>query len=139
MAVLHLFRGIPGSSKSTSAERMFPGVVRFENDQFCMRDGSYRWDRGRVKESVAWCMDMARTALAAGMDCCVCNTFAKRRYVQAYKKIAEEAGAGFDVYRCVGRFKNVHGLSDEMVRKFEDAMEDWPGEAVVDPAAEGRP
>ena len=131
MAILHLFRGVPGSGKSTAAGRMFLGVVKFENDQFCMRDGKYDWNRDRVKDSIAWCIKMVETALENGMDVCVCNTFTKRRYIEAYRKIAERYGADFDVYRCDGHFKNVHGLSDGMVENFRNAMEDWPGEIAV--------
>ena len=77
---------------------------------------------------------MVKTALEHQIDVCVCNTFTKKRYVAAYEKIALECGAKFEVYRCIGHFKNVHGLSDKMVKKFEKAMEDWPGETIVDPA-----
>ena len=34
MATLHLFRGHPGSGKSSSAKMYFPGTVLFENDNF---------------------------------------------------------------------------------------------------------
>lgn len=133
MAILHLFRGHPGSSKSTTAMRMFPGVVRFENDMFCERDGKYQWSSERVKDSISWCTESVKNALSLGMDVCVCNTFTKKRYVAAYEKIARERGAKFEVYRCNGDFKNVHGLSPEMVESFKRAMEDWPGEILVEP------
>lgn len=131
---LNLFRGWPGSSKSTSAQRMFPGVLLVENDMFHMHNGKYEWSKESMPKAISWCVDMVRTALENGMDVCVANTFTKRKFVEAYKKIAEELGAEFHVYRCVGKFKNVHGLSDSMVAEFEKAMEDWPGEIIVDPA-----
>lgn len=133
MATLHLFRGIPGSGKSEAAHRMFPCIVKFENDQFCMHDGKYEWDKDKVKDSIDWCVSMVRLALEKNMDVCVCNTFTKRRYVAAYEKIANDYGAKFEVYRCSGSFKNVHGLSPSMVESFKNAMEDWPGEVLVEP------
>lgn len=133
MAILHLYRGHPGSSKSTSAKKMFPGVVLFENDQFLISNGEYKWSKECVRDAIDWCTTMVRTALENEMDCCVANTFTKRRFVEAYKKIADECGAKFEVYRCVGNFKNVHGLDGKMVQQFKDAMEDWPGEIIVDP------
>ena len=130
---LNLFRGIPGSSKTSSAQRMFPGVLLVENDMFHMRNGNYKWSAENMPKAISWCVSMVRTALENGFDACVANTFTKRKFVEAYKKIAEEFGAEFHVYRCIGKFKNVHGLSDAMVAKFENAMEDWPGETIIDP------
>ena len=131
---LNLFRGVPGSSKSSSAQRMFPGVLLVENDMFHIHNGRYEWKAENMPKAISWCSSMVRTALENKFDVCVANTFTKKRFIQAYQKIAEEFGAEFHVYRCVGRFKNVHGLSDSMVAGFEKAMEDWPGEIIVDPA-----
>lgn len=133
MAILRLFRGHPGSAKSTSAKRMFPGTLLLENDMFLIQDGQYKWSKDRVIDAIDWCMETTRNALEHNMDVVVANTFTKARYVMAYKKIAEEYGAKFEVYRCIGDFKNTHGLSDSMVQNFKNAMEDWPGEVIVDP------
>ena len=131
---LNLFRGIPGSGKSSAAQRMFPGVLLIENDMFHMHNGRYERKAENMPKAVSSCTDMVRMALGNGMDVCVANTFTKKKFIQAYQKIAQEFGAEFTVYRCVGKFKNVHGLSDSMVAGFEKAMEDWPGEVIVDPA-----
>ena len=133
---LILYRGIPGSGKSSAAQRMFPGVLLVENDMFHMHNGQYEWKAESMPKAISWCVSMVRTALENGLDVCVANTFTKRKFVEAYKKIAEEFGAEFHVYRCVGKFKNVHGLSERMVANFEKSMEDWPGEIIVDPYAE---
>lgn len=135
MATLRLFRGSPGAGKSSAAKRMFPNVLLLENDQIMMQDNHYNWSKERVKEAIAWCTQMTRVALENNMDVCVANTFTKKRYVAAYEKIANECGAKFEVYRCTGNFKNVHGLSDVMVHNFKNAMEDWPGEIEVGPNA----
>ena len=131
MAALHLFRGHPGSSKSTSAQRMFPGVVLFENDQFLMKDGKYCWSKDTVKDAVKWCYSSVENALKHGMDVCVANTFTKYKFVHAYKMLADKYGANFEVYRCSGNYKNVHGLNDAMVESFKKSMEDYPGEFLV--------
>lgn len=130
---LNLFRGIPGSSKSTSAQCMFPGVLLVENDMFHMKDGHYQWSKENMPKAISWCVDMVRTALENGLDVCVANTFTKRKFVEAYKKIAEEFGAEFHVYRCIGDFNNVHHVPLNIVSNFASSMEDWPGEEIVDP------
>lgn len=132
--ILRVVRGVPGSGKSTFAVKHFPGVFHVENDMFLMRGNDYHWTPQRVKSAIDWCSRMATEALASGLDVVVCNTFTKRRFIRYYKNIAEELGARFDVYRCTGSFKNVHGLDDSMVEKFKKAMEDWPGETFVSPS-----
>ena len=130
---LNLFRGIPGSGKSSAAQKMFPGVFLCENDMFHMHNSRYEWKAENMPKAISWCVSMVRMALENKFDVCVANTFTKRKFVEAYKKIAEEFGAEFHVYRCVGKFKNVHGLSEGMVASFQKAMEDWPGEIIVNP------
>lgn len=131
MAILHLYRGIPGSGKSTAAMRMFPAVLRIENDMFSEMDGKYQWSKERIKKAVPWCISIIRMALENGVDVCVCNTFTKKKFVDNIKKIADEYGAKFEVYRCVGNFKNTHNLSPMVMNSFRNAMEDYPGEIIV--------
>ncbi len=128
---LILVRGIPGSGKSTFAQRAFPGTLLLENDMFHIHQGRYEWDGKKMPEAISWCMHTAEAALKHGMDVVVCNTFTKRRFVEVYQSIAQECGAGFIVYRCTGHFQNQHRLSASMVANFERAMEDWPGEIVA--------
>ena len=133
MPALHIVRGIPGSGKSLFVHKKFPGILHLENDMFHMHRGRYEWRSDAMPSAMRWCMDMARTALSHGMDVVVSNTFTKRRFVEAYKKLADEFGAIFDVHRCIGEFKNVHGLNDKLIAGFKKSMEDWPGEIIVQP------
>ena len=128
---LILYRGKPGSGKSSAAHRMYPGILLVENDMYHMYNGVYEWSAKNMPNAIQWCVDMVKTALKNKMDVIVANTFTKRRFVQAYKNLADEYGADFIVYRCTGNFKNVHGLSEDMVANFEKSMEDWPGEITV--------
>ena len=133
MAQLHLVRGIPGSGKSTFVRKMFPSIFHVENDMFHMHDNAYDWDKDNMPDAIAWCASMVETALEHGMDVVVSNTFTKCRFIEHYKKIAEKHGASFHVYRCIGNFQNVHGLSDGMVEGFKKSMEEWSGEVIVQP------
>lgn len=136
---LILFRGWPGSGKTQAAYRLFPGTFHLENDMYHIHQGKYEWSKESMPSAISWCTEMCRIALDRGMDVVVCNTFTKKKFIQAYKSYAEEAGAEFIVYRCAGHFQNVHGLSPEMVSGFEKSMEDWPGEIIVDPSCQDGP
>lgn len=131
MAILRLMRGAPGSSKSTSAKRMFPGTLLLENDMFLISDDQYKWSKDRVRVGIDLCTKMTEMALENDSDVVVANTFTKRRFISAYEKLALKYGAKFEVYRCTGNYQNVHGLNDEMVTSFKNAMEDWPGEILI--------
>lgn len=131
MAILRLMRGVPGSSKSTSAKRMFPGTLLLENDMFLISNDQYKWSKERVKVGIDLCTKMTEMALENNSDVVVANTFTKRRFIAAYEKLAMKYGAKFEVYRCTGNYQNVHGLNDEMVTSFKNAMEDWPGEIFI--------
>lgn len=133
MATLHLVRGIPGSGKSSFVRKTFPGILHIENDMFHMHDGKYDWRSEHMKDAISWCAEMVETALANSMDVVVANTFTKKKFIEFYKKLADEYHAKFNVYRCIGNFKNVHGLTNSTVKNFEDNMEDWPGETIVQP------
>lgn len=129
---LILYRGVPGSGKSSAAKRMFPNTLLLENDQYHMHNGVYDWHKENMPAAIEWCMNMARMALENHLDVVVANTFTKRAFVDAYKRLAEETGASFEVYHCTGNFKNVHGLSDSLVDNFKKSMEDYPGEIIVE-------
>lgn len=130
---LILFRGWPGSGKTQAAYRMFPGTFHIENDMFHIHNGKYEWSKDNMPKAITWCTEMCKNALYQGLDVVVCNTFTKRRFVEAYEKIALENGAKFEVYRCNGGFNNTHSLSPKIVESFINAMEDWPGEILVEP------
>ena len=131
MAILRLMRGAPGAGKSTAAKRLFPGTLLLENDMFLISDDQYKWSKERVGTGIDLCMKMTSMALENGSDVVVANTFTKRRFIAAYEKLALNYGAKFEVYRCTGNYQNVHGLTNEMVTSFKNAMEDWYGEILI--------
>lgn len=134
---LILVRGVPGSGKSTFAAKVFSGAFHVENDMFHVKNGEYRFDFNRQKDAVSWCMDMCDTALRNGMDVVVSNTFTKRKYINAYVKLASEHGADVSVYRMTGSFKNSHSVPAMVFENMKKNFEDWAGETVVTPVESG--
>lgn len=128
---LVLIRGLPGSGKSTFAEKAFPGVFRVENDMFHMKNGRYAWSASRMPDAITWCMDMCDAALGNGMDVVVANTFTKKKFVEAYRRLAERHGAEFVVYRMTGDHGNVHNVPETVLKSMKAGFEDWPGEKKV--------
>lgn len=135
---LILIRGIPGSGKTTFASVKFSGVFHLENDMYHVKNGKYSFDPHMQDNAISWCMDMCRTALALGMDCVVSNTFTKKKYIEAYARIADEFNADFEVYRMCGEFGNIHSVPEDVFANMKKNFEDWPSEIMVDPIGPGR-
>lgn len=127
---LKIYRGLPGSGKSTLARKENRCLI-LENDMFSYSDGEYAWTPAKVKAAVPLVMSIADQALASGADVVVANTFTKRRHVDAYRKLAERHGAGFEVVRVVGDFGSVHAVPPAVLKSMAEGFEDWPGETVV--------
>ena len=73
-------------------------------------------------------MEMCDTALRNGMDVVVSNTFTKKKFVDAYRRLAEKYGAVFEVYRMTGNYGNRHSVPENVLKSMAAGFEDWPGE-----------
>lgn len=127
---LVIVRGLPGSGKSTFAKRNFDCLV-LENDMFHVRMGEYRYSGDSMKDAISWCRDTCKAALLNGMDVVVANTFTQRRFIEEYRRLAVDAGAGFEVYRCVSDYGNIHDVPKSVLEGMKSGFEDWPGEKIV--------
>lgn len=134
--ILTIIRGAPGQGKTTFAKKNFNCLI-LENDMFHEKGGKYRYDGKIQGNAIDWCIDVTDMTLRNGSDVCVANTFTKRKYIDCYKRLAELYGAEFKIYRMMGNFNNVHGLTKSMVSRFSDNMEDYEGEILVFPNCDG--
>lgn len=142
MAVMILVRGLPGSGKSTYAKRVAAnlnesyvqrgeGEARvFEADQFfTAEDGTYTYDRSKVKEAHEDCQRRVREFIeAGGTDAIVANTFTREWEVAPYRQIAEETGSMLFIIRVEASYDNVHGVPREKIEEMASRFEDIPGE-----------
>ena len=127
---LTLVRGIPGSGKSTYVKTNYH-CLHLENDMFHIHNGNYEFDTKAQKNAIEWCVSMCETALGNGMDVVVSNTFTKKAFVDAYKKIAEKYDANFEVIRCTGNYQNQHNVPKFVFESMKRGFEDYEGEKFV--------
>lgn len=131
MTELILIRGIPGSGKSTLARTYVEkGFKHFESDQYFMVDGEYRFDASKLSLAHNNCFEKTRVALLAGKSVVVSNTFTRLWEMQNYINLAQTYQLPFKVIRCVGKFKNVHGVPDDILEKMSDRFELYRGEYI---------
>lgn len=125
MSKLYILRGIPGSGKSTYGKKIVDNAIdaglsaiKFEADDFFMKNGKYNWNPKLIGMAHKWCQNSVRKALDA-YD------------VNTYVKIANDAHADFEVVAIHGNHQNVHNVPEETLEKMRAKMVDFPGETIV--------
>ena len=131
MTELILIRGIPGSGKSTLAHTYVEkGFKHFESDQYFMVAGEYHFDASKLSYAHSNCLQKTIDALAAGHSVVVSNTFTRLWEMQSYIDFAKQNDIPIKVFRCVGKFKNIHNVPESVVEKMEDRFELYRGEYI---------
>ena len=127
MSNVVIFRGPPGSGKTTSAKVLFPHHLLLEADQ-------YFYDQGKIKDAHAWCLWRFKQAVDKGIPVVVANTFTRVWEIQPYLSLVPDAL----VVRFSGEFQNVHGVPEEKVQQMRERMEDVRGEYDLEEYLLGR-
>jgi predicted kinase len=139
MKKLIILRGIPGSGKSTYANKLKEFYIKenktiahWEADMFFTKpDGSYDWKPNLVGVAHKWCQDKVRNSLDNCDVVIVSNTSLTESEVNTYVQIGETAGAEISIYRLIGNYQNVHGVPEETLEKMKAKLQDYPGEHFV--------
>lgn len=127
---LCVWRGLPGSGKSTAAKKYAEehGHLEFENDEFFMHDGRYEFDQTKAKDAANWCYNQTAKALRAGKSVCVANVFVTKKSVDRYAELADKYDAVFKVFRSNASFGDVHSVPKNVYDSMKRAFQDYPGE-----------
>ena len=126
MPTLTVVRGLSGSGKSTYAKSF--GDFHVEADMFFMREGRYQWTADRLKHAHEWCFNTVATAMDAGMDVVVSNTFVRRWEFSRYLDYAKELNYDVKVIVCRNNYGNVHDVPAEALERMTKNWEDYEGE-----------
>jgi len=134
-AGLLLIRGLPGSGKTTMAERIsdfMPGEVsRFEADMFFTDGESYNFDPLRIQEAHDWCIDCTFNALMRDRKVIVSNAFTRNWEMARYSLMASLIGVPFSIIEAKGDFESVHGVTVEGKEAMKERWESIDPQAFV--------
>lgn len=136
---LVVFRGIPGSGKSTTAKKMRDSLIDmgetvgyYEADMYWIGDdGEYHFDPKRLGDAHAWCRDKVREALRNCTTVIVANTNLTEKEMVIWKQIAMSENAKMKVFHMKTQYGNIHGVPEETLEKMKAKEIDWPGEYVI--------
>jgi predicted ABC-type ATPase len=132
MNTLYIFRGVPGSGKTTVAELlksfMSEGVCKVfsADDHLTDSEGNYKWSKedSAIAHDKSF-YDTSRAMRKSVKNIFVCNVFLKRRSTRRYTKLAEANN-----YRIVSLIvenyhgsENVHDVPEDIVQSQRDSFQ----------------
>lgn len=126
---LFLFRGVPGSGKTSAAKAIVANGGGFEvaaDEFFVGDDGKYRYDGSKIGEAHEYCQSKAKEALEAGeTPIIVHNTFKKRWEMMKYFQLAEDFN--YRVFSMITENrhgnKTIHNVPEHKVDEMRDKMD----------------
>ena len=121
---LQIIRGLPGSGKSTCARMRYPDLCHFETDQFCRRNGAYRWGVARDVDAHSWLDEMVVRCLGFGFDFVVCGVFPTAGHLG--RLVRRGLYSGYDVWISTlepnPNYSSIHAVRPADFAKMEKAF-----------------
>lgn len=135
---LYIFRGLPGSGKTTEANKL-GCLVLSPADMYSMVGGEYKFhdrigsDPAKRQAAFRWALGVADDALMRGMDVAIASVLPKRKSLKPWIALSEKHGTGLvirdmiiDVETSIAR--NVHAVPEEVVRSMHEQFVPWSEE-----------
>jgi predicted kinase len=133
--VLYIVRGLPGSGKSTFAEKLVGSdFLVCEADKYFIdkETGEYNFDGSKLKDAHKYCQDLVETYMKDSLindqfyrEIAVSNTFTQEWEMKPYFELAEKYG--YMVFTVVvenrHNGKNVHGVPEDKLEIMKNRFE----------------
>jgi predicted kinase len=116
-----LFRGLPGSGKSSLAETLCKST--FSADMFFEQNGGYDFDATKLPQAHKWCKEQVEQAMVDEVEIIgVANTFTTDWEMETYFELAEDYGYRISTVIVENRHgsTNVHGVPTEALERMKN-------------------
>lgn len=128
MKNLILFRGLPGSGKTTLAELLSPVVMSTDSyfEDFVDGQTVYNFDPTKLREAHEWCQKHAGLHMELGKPIvAVANTFTQEWEMQAYFDMAKKCGYRVSTVIVENRHggENIHGVPADKIQIMKDRFD----------------
>lgn len=136
MKKVYIMRGIPGSGKSTYANK-FPETEVCSADSYFYKNGHYSFDKSKLDAAHRFCKAKYNGLIACGDNAVVDNTNTTLKEFEWYISEAKKHGYAVEVVRMVHDLedcikRNVHSVPEATIRKMNARFQDYPGETLVE-------
>lgn len=134
--VLYIVRGLPGSGKSTFANKLARDndYLVCEADKYFTdkKTGEYKFDASKIKDAHKYCQDLVETYMSDSLvndqwyrEIIVSNTFTQEWEMKPYFELAEKYGYKVFVTIVENRHggKNTHGVPDDKLEIMKNRFE----------------
>lgn len=127
MTTLHIIRGLPGSGKSTYAEKLKEEMNiknHFEADMYFLdKDGNYNFIPKIVYKAHKWCIAEVEKTIQNSEDVIVANTFTKQSEINQYTNLMKKyPELKVVIYEMQTQFETIHDVPDYA---FENMKNRW--------------
>lgn len=119
---LFLFRGLPGSGKTTLANKFDETVYTIAADDYFYHNGKYIFDKSKLANAHGWCLRECEYVMKIGHNIAIHNTLTTEKELEPYYALAEKYD--YMVFSLIVENrhgnKSVHNVPDQTIQKMKN-------------------
>lgn len=123
MSELVIYRGLPGSGKSTRAKKEYPTYLHYEPDHlYCDTSGRYNFYVEIFQKAHEFMSYLVDFGLARGNNVVISDVFTTEESMAMYTNIAKTHKASIIIITCTSDYGNCHDVPlfvlEQMKKEF---------------------